>query len=67
MTDFQITFQANELLHGDYEEVDFISKIMFKEFLRHFKAKTIFSSLQILKTLCCQGNVSSITNLSLLF
>ena len=40
MIDFKKTFQANELLYGDYEKMSMISKSMFRNFLRQFKAKT---------------------------
>ena len=40
MIDFKITFQANELFYEDYEKMSLISKIMFRKFLRQFKAKT---------------------------
>ena len=36
MIDFKITFQNDELLYGDYEKVNLISKIMFRNFLRQF-------------------------------
>ena len=39
MIDFKITFQADELLHGDYEKMSLISEIKFKKFLRQFKTK----------------------------
>ena len=37
MIDFQITFQADALLYGDYKNVHLISKFMFGKFLRQFK------------------------------
>ena len=40
MIDFEITFQANELLYGDYEKISPISEIMFRKFLRQFETKT---------------------------
>ena len=40
MIDFEITSQADELLYGDYEKMSLISKIMFRKFLRQFKART---------------------------
>ena len=40
MIDFKITFQADELLYGDYEKMSLISKIMFRKFQLQFKAKT---------------------------
>ena len=42
MISFQITFQADELVFGDYDKNGFISKIMFRKFLGQFKAKTRF-------------------------
>ena len=40
MIDFKITFQNDEISYGDYEKVSLISKIMFRNFLGQFKAKT---------------------------
>ena len=40
MIDFKATFQADELLYGDYEMMTLISEIMFRKFLRQFKTKT---------------------------
>ena len=40
MIDFNITFQADKLLHRDYGKMILISKIMFRKFVRHFKPKT---------------------------
>ena len=39
MIDFKITFQADELLYGDYEQMSLISEIMLRNFLRQFKPK----------------------------
>ena len=38
MIDFKITFQADELLYGDYEKMSLISEIMFRKFKlkRHY-------------------------------
>ena len=33
MIDFKITFQADEQLYGEYEEMNLISEIMFRKFL----------------------------------
>ena len=33
MIDFTITFQAEELLYGDYEKMSLNSEIMFRKFL----------------------------------
>ena len=38
--DFKITFQNDELSYGDHEKVSLVSKMMFRTFLRQFKAKT---------------------------
>ena len=40
----KITFQDDELLYGDYEEISLIQNIMFWKFLQQFKAKTILPS-----------------------
>ena len=40
MIDFKITFQANELLYGDYKKMSLILEIMFRKFLRQFHTKT---------------------------
>ena len=40
MIDFKITFQADELLYGDYEKMSLISEVMFRKFLWKFKAET---------------------------
>ena len=40
MIDFKMTFQADELLYGDYENMSLISKIVFRKFLQQFKTKT---------------------------
>ena len=40
MIDFEVTFQADELLYEDYEKRSLISEIMFRKFLRQFKTKT---------------------------
>ena len=32
MTDFEITFQADELLYGNYKKMSLISEIMFRKF-----------------------------------
>ena len=39
MTDFKITFQADELFYGVQENVSLISNIMLRKFLRQFKTK----------------------------
>ena len=38
--DFEITFQADELLCEDHEKMNLISEIMFRKYLRQFKTKT---------------------------
>ena len=38
--DFKITFQDDELSYGDYEKMNLVSKIMFRNFLLQFKTKT---------------------------
>ena len=43
MIDFKITFQADELLYGDYEKISLISEIMFRKFLRQFKENSMAS------------------------
>ena len=65
--DFEITFQADELLYGDYEKMSLISEIKFWKFLWQFKTKTALPPLQSLNTPCCQGNVSAIMDLGFWF
>ena len=43
MIDFKITFQDDELLYRDYENMSLISKIMFRNTLRQFEVKTALS------------------------
>ena len=64
MIDFEITFQADELLYGDYKNMSMISEIMFRKFLRQFKTKMALPPQQSLNTLCCQRNVSTIMDLA---
>ena len=40
MIDFKIIFQDYELLYGDYEKMSLISKVLFRNLLWQFKAKT---------------------------
>ena len=40
MIDFEITFQADELLSEDHEKMSLISEIMFRKYLQKFKIKT---------------------------
>ena len=65
MIDFEIRLQADELLHGDYEIMSLISKIMLSKFLWQFKTKLALPPSKGLKTPCCQGNVSASTDLAL--
>ena len=39
MIDFKITFQADELLYGDYEKMSLISEIMLEHFHKNLKPK----------------------------
>ena len=39
MIDFEISFQVDALLYGDYKNVRLISKVMFRKFMRQFKCK----------------------------
>ena len=64
MIDFKITLQADEILFEDYEKKSLTSEIMFREFLWQFKAKTALTPQQNLNTLCCQGIVSAIVDLT---
>ena len=51
MIDFQLNFQVERLLHGDYRETGLISKIVFRKFIRHLRSKITLNLLQTLKTL----------------
>ena len=64
MIDFEITFQADELLYEDYKNMNLISEIMFRKFLRQFETKTALPPQQSLNTACCQQNVSAIVDLA---
>ena len=44
MIDFRITFQADELLYGQYEQMSVNSDTMLRKFLRQFKTKTALPS-----------------------
>ena len=63
MINFKITFQADQLLYGDYEKMSLISEIMFRKFLRQFETKTALPPLQSFKAPRCHGNVPTIMDL----
>ena len=67
MIDFKVTFQADELLYGDYEKMSLILEIKFRKFLRQFETKTALPPWQSLNPQCCQGNVSAIMDLAFWF
>ena len=67
MTDFKITFQADELLYRDYKKMSMISEIMFRRFLRQFKIRTALPPKQSSKTHFGQGNALTIMDLDFLF
>ena len=67
MTDFKITFQADELLYGDCEKMSLISEIMYRKFLRQFKTKAALPPEQSFNTPCYQENVSAIMDLAFVF
>ena len=41
MIDFEITFQADELLYGEYKKMSLISEVLFRKFLQQFNNKTV--------------------------
>ena len=41
MINFQLTFEADELLFGDYKEMSLISKIMFRNFDHNLKEEEL--------------------------